>query len=172
MKSFKTLLLGLLAVCFVATFSSCGEDWESMKKRNRAEAKAFLDQTFQGVHQLRRTKESTSTSSNMSASLYDGFFFSSASVSGSSKVTTLLRFAWQMNDGSYAISSINIDDVRVKIDSTAYIPTVQFVWGTTQNNEYGLGHNLQNMVDNNVDHILLKVRSEDWQINNTIPLSQ
>ena len=109
---------GVIALLvFFFTFGIHGE----MAQADRART-ANVTAILRGTHALRRIVESTDHSMQASA----GFFLILGEVSASSKDEMKIRFAWRMNDGTYAISTLPLEHIRVKMDEGAVVPTITF----------------------------------------------
>src|SRR3989344_7043637 len=82
------------------------------------------EQILQGEHKLRKMVERTETNSYISG----GFFLFVGALSGGTTTNVLVKFAWEMNDGTYALSSLPLEKIRVKLDEKATTPTIKFRW--------------------------------------------
>ena len=138
------LLIGLL-------LASCGE-----------QPMSYSGKILQGEHSLRRMSEFTQTNSGFS-----GFFIICyGGVEGSTENIESVRFAWKMNDGNYAISTLPIEKIRLRIDNKIETPTIKFRWTRTNN----LDPDLQAMIDLQVIYAVVTVKGSDWPIQVNLPL--
>lgn len=124
---------------------------------------SYIDKIFQGEHRLRKMAEWTDSSGQISGS----FFLIFGQIKGSLENSMEMRFAWEMNDGSYAISSIPIEKVRVRMDENAETPTIKFHWtrGTI------LDDDLQGFIDRSVTYVLITVKESDWPVDIILPMN-
>lgn len=122
-------------------------------------------QYLEGEHRLRRMTERTEVSSKISG----GFFLFAGVLSGKTTSNTTVKFAWEMNDGIYAFSSLPLEKIRVRIDEEVTTPTIRFVY-----NAYGWHWNpanVQRLIDSSVDYAILTVKNEDWPAQVELPLN-
>src|SRR3989344_5059662 len=70
-----------------------------------APATDIVGNVLQGEHQLRKMGQVRESSSSLSG----GFFLFVGGVSGSSSNRVNVKFAWQLNDGTYAVSSLPLE---------------------------------------------------------------
>lgn len=135
--------------------AGCGE-------RSREPSQA--EQILKGEHQLRKMAERTDVNSNISAS----FFLFIGDLSGTTTTTVSVKFAWKMNDGVYALSSLPLEKIRIKLDEKATTPTIKFRWrryisgGTPQ---------IQYLMDHYVSYAVVTVRESDWPVQVNLPLN-
>lgn len=117
-----------------------------------------------GNHPLRKMVQSREIESSLSG----GFFLIVGSISGSAKETLNIKFAWKMNDGDiYAISSLPLEKIRVKLNEKAEVPTIQFNW---QRREYH-SEDLQYLINNYVYYAVITCKEKDWPVNIKLPLN-
>lgn len=123
------------------------------------------EQILNGEHMLRKMAERMDVSSRISGS----FFLFVGDLSGTTKTTISVKFAWEMNDGTYALSSLPLEKIRVKLDKKATTPTIKFRWrpyiccGTAQ---------IQTLMDDYVSYAVVTVRESDWPVQVNLPLNQ
>lgn len=120
------------------------------------------EEILKGEHKLRKMTERIESDSRVTAS----FFLIVGDLSATSTSRVLVKFAWQMNDGIYAISSLPLEKFRVKIDEKAETPTIKFRWGP------GYEKEIQKLMDNHVIYALLTVRERDWPVSIQLPLNK
>jgi hypothetical protein len=120
--------------------------------------------TLGGEHKLRKMTERTEADSRISAS----FFLIFGNVSGSTTTRALVKFAWEMNDGTYAISSLPLEKIRIRFDENSINPTIRFRWvryGSKDTPEP------QKLMDYYVVYALVTVRENEWPIQVKMPLN-
>ena len=115
-----------------------------------------------GEHNLRKMTERNGVDLSVSG----GFFLVSGEVSVTQKTQTLIKFAWELNDGTYAISSLPLEKIRIKIDNNVTVPTISFSW---EENYYK--HQIQDLMDCCVDYALITIKESDWPIQVNLPLN-
>ncbi len=119
---------------------------------------------LKGEHKLRKMIQQTGTNSEISGS----FFLCIGDLYGSTKTIVSVKFAWEMNDGTYAISSLPLEKIRVKIDENATIPTIKFRWREWNNSTTP---QTQELMDNNILYAVITTKSNDWPIQVNFPLN-
>jgi len=140
-------LLKKLASCLVlfSTLQSCVP---LERKDNNSEI-------LRGKHELRRLKVSSNEKSEWSA----GYFLFAGSASGKTYKETKVSFSWKMNTGEYAISEIEVGNIRVRIDSTVIKPYVTFNWDKSRVRD------LHFIFDYDINYMTIVCREEDYPIN-------
>jgi hypothetical protein len=118
-----------------------------------------------GEHQLRKMAERTEVNSRISG----GFFLFVGGISGTTQTAVNVKFAWKMNDGTYAISSLPLERIRVRIDENVAAPTIKFRWRPfggewTPQPQY--------LMDNYVSYALITAKESDWPVQVSLPLNQ
>jgi hypothetical protein len=144
--------LSILLLCSVA-FLSCNNEGK--------ESPAGI--MLGGEHQLRRMVESSKEESHFSGA----FFLIAGGVSGGTKRMTTVTFAWQMNDGTYAISSLPIEKIRVQFDETKKVPTIKFRWRPWEERRSPQPQELMNRY---VIYAVILCEESDWPIKIQLPL--
>jgi prepilin-type N-terminal cleavage/methylation domain-containing protein len=78
---------------------------------------------------------------------------------------TQITFAWPLKDGTYAISTLPIEKIRVKFDQTVDAPTIKFCWTPANyaQPDYLMSHH--------VIYALITVRESDWPAQIQLPLN-
>lgn len=136
--------------------------------------------------------------------LSGGFFLFIGGVSGDYKegteakyVVTNVRFAWEIKDNTYVITTLPLEKIRIRIVEKVETPTASFfldefavneafrsaVNGYTVGEgkkkvERGLGRILKNYYDPHeaiskyLAYVVFTVRSEDWPANINLPVNQ
>lgn len=123
------------------------------------------EKLMSGTHQLREMNSQTGTAGHMSGNFL-GF-------SGSAGSQTEVTFAWKANDGSYVISTIPIEELRIRFDPRASIPTIEFSRARGMNGiDYSTyGDDIQGYLKNFLIYGTLTIREEDWPKNIELPLN-
>ncbi|MFA6603278.1 MAG: hypothetical protein WCT10_00380 [Patescibacteria group bacterium] len=150
----QIILMSVIAACSM----SC------LTMQDVAKNQAATDAILQGEHQLRKIAERTETSSRATG----GFFLFVGSYGSSSQQQVIVRFAWQMPDGIYAISSLPLERIRVKLDNAAAVPTIRFNWEPCGYE----GPTIQTLMDDHVQYAVVTVRESDWPIDINLPLEK
>lgn len=133
--------------------------WDSKQKAAReAVDVAKVSAILQGDHPLRKITERTESS------LAGSFFLVVGEVNG--RTSSVVKFAWKMNDGTYAISSLQLEKIRVRFDENATTPTIRFHW----EQPYFATDQVQELM-NSVLYATLTIRENDWPIQVQLPLN-
>ena len=152
---FATVGLLILSI-IVATLVSCLRFQDTTEE----------PRNIQGVHELHKMSEYTGINSEISG----GFFLFFGGISGQTKSETLVRFAWKMNDGTYAISTLPIEKIRVKFDNNVTTPTVDFDSGKIRY-EWENNSDLEYVINHYVNYAILTVRESDWPSQINLPFN-
>jgi len=123
------------------------------------------EQILQGEHKLRKMAERTDINSRISGS----FFLFVGDITGEVKTSVSVKFAWEMNDGTYAISSLPLEKIRVKLDEKATTPTIKFRWVRWDRPRSAA--QVQTLMDYYVSYAVVTVRESDWPIQVNLPLN-
>jgi hypothetical protein len=70
-----------------------------------------------------------------------------------------------MNDGMFAISSLPIEKIRIRLDNSITSPTIRFKWQSSTT------EHVQQLMDYYVDYAIVTVKESEWPINIKLPLS-
>lgn len=103
------LLVGLLPYALY--------DIEVTRKEARATAQAVLG----GEHQLKKM----TTRAGLNGRISGSYFLFGESVSGSLNESSGVTFSWPLDDGTYAISTLPVEMIRVKIDQKADVRSLR-----------------------------------------------
>jgi hypothetical protein len=114
-----------------------------------------------GEHKLRKMTERTDVSLEISG----GFFLFGGHANGS---VLSVKFAWEMNDGTYALSSLPLEKIRVKFDEQITSPTIKFRW---RRYDGEVAPQTQNLMDYYVSYALITIRESDWPAQIELPLN-
>lgn len=123
-----------------------------------------VEDILKGEHKLRKMTERAEVNSKISGS----FFLFVGSLNGTSKTDVSVKFAWQMNDGIYAISSIPLEKIRINPDEKATIPTIKFCW---RPNQVARASDIQKIIDNDVYYVVITAKESDWPMQVNLPLN-
>lgn len=138
-------------ICLLIPFlASCVESPPS-----RAEA------ILKGEHQLRKMVEKSGVLSSFSGS----YFLFAGSVEGTSRTTLDVKFAWELSDKTFAISSLPIEKFRVNFNESIETPTIKFRWRRRNEPE------LQHLMDRSVIYAVITCKKSDWPTNIKLPLN-
>lgn len=118
-------------VCFVGMGFNCEEERVARENRHRNSREGMWDNIQKSVepnfpHELRRMRERTKSEYTSSAS---GSFFIivggySANAKGEQKF--LVQFAWKAYDGTYIMSSLPLEKIRVRVNNRVKTPQITF----------------------------------------------
>lgn len=121
--------LAFFAIFSTLIFSGCGRNGPNPYT---PEVKSF----YESSHELRKMfnrEDKVTVKTPGEGHLEGGFFLLIGGVSGSYKegstaeyVATNVRFAWEVKDNTYAVITVPIEKVRVKIAEKVEVPTVAF----------------------------------------------
>ena len=190
----------LTALALVGLFM-VGCSGDEILKNLFVEVKGF----YETPHQLRKmfVKEAEVTVREPSrGSLSGGFFLLIGGVSGESKEGTTtkyqvthVRFAWEIKDNIYIITTLPLEQIRIKLVEKAKAPTVSFFLdefkvnkkledlhqramnheAAKQRIENNLGRILRNYYNPHealaqyLDYAVFTIRDEDWPKNINLP---
>lgn len=115
----RNILFGLIALMLF----SCGPVRDKNEKDNGKDV-SNTGELLQGEHLLRRFKVKTTTEKRWSAS----YFLIAGSAGGGTFTNTMVSFAFQLPDSTYAMATLPFQKIRVKLDSTITEPYVTFRW--------------------------------------------
>ncbi len=142
--AFSALLI--VAMLVMATAQSCASRKEQ----------SYAGITLAGDHQLRKMVNIKSTDASGSFFLFVGSF--------AQHETLKVSFAWKLNDGTYAISTLPMDKIRVRIDNNITVPTIKFRWRS------GYFREIQDMMDYKVIYAVITCKDSDWPQQINLPL--
>ena len=125
------------------------------------------EQVLKGEHKLRKMVERTEVNSNISA----GFFLFVGAFNAKTKTIISVKFAWEMNDGIYAVSSLPLEKIRIKIDERVAGPTIKFCW-KRWNGSNSAKSNISKLMNDYVYYAVVTVRESNWPIQVHLPLNQ
>lgn len=150
--------ISLLSICAIFLLCCAGPaaDWW------------YPEEVLGGDHPLRKITTTTASEGYVGG----GFFLFVGGVYGSFEATTRVQFAWLMNDKeTWAISSLPLEKIRVRLKETESGPYMQFqVIGRRGVREY-TNLPLQDILDRKVISATVVCRAEDWPVNINMPLN-
>lgn len=149
------VVLGFIGV-FALTITFC------LLYRNN-EAKK-VENIFKGEHKLRKMAERSEQYSEISG----GFFLIAGSLSGKGETITTIKFAWEMNEGTYAISSLPLEKIRVKFNNNVEIPTIYF----QSESKPDYYDELQKMLNHSILYAVVTCKESDWPVQIQLPLNK
>ena len=132
----------------------------------RPQQPSQAEQILKGEHKLRKMLERSETDSRISG----GFFLIVGGLNGTINTSISMKFAWEMNDGTYAISSLPLEKIRVKLDEKVTTPTIKFRW-QRWHNSFGTAQ-VQKLMDSYILYAVLTVRESDWPVQVSLPLNR
>lgn len=160
----KNFIIGIFVLLMAFSAIGC----EKKEEGALAEHQRIIGEIIGGEHRLRKMSERTNMESKTSGS----FFILLGDFRSSTETKVHVKFAWEMNDGTYAISSLPLEKIRIKIDEKAKTPTVQFVWNLGCFFGCRNYRDLQYMMDHAVDYAVVTARDLDWPAQVDLPLNQ
>lgn len=120
-----------------------------------------------GEHNLRRMAEKTEK--NFEA--HGSFFLLMGDIHAKSEEKIVVKFAWQMNDGIYAIGSLPLEKIRVRLSEKAASPTISFGFEPGYYPCFG-NHNIEMIFQELVHYAVITCKESDWPINVQLPLNK
>lgn len=193
---------------------SCGVGCTDRVQMSKFEYDVSIDRTvtvasafYETPHQLRKmfTKdevisEKSPSEGHLSGRLFLLFGDASGSFKGSSEkkyVVTYVRFAWEIMDNTYTISTLPIDKIRIKLVENYEKPTVSFFLDRflinkdikTLNEKFRVRSLIEENVENGplriirnyfntheafdkyLGYVVFTVKSEDWPTNVNLPIN-
>lgn len=121
------------------------------------------EELLAGDHKLRKLIPKTRIAKESSFS--GSFFLFMGGVSGQSKEVEIkkVKFAWQTNEGSYAISSLPLEKIQINLVKDIDVPTIKFRWVRSGS------PSLQYLMDNHIVHAVITCRENDWPTEIKLP---
>lgn len=104
-------------ICFTFLFS-CRE--EKTDRIDRVKGESYVSALLKGEHKLH------GLSVINDSSVFVGDFFLPKKDSLSQRI--FVYFSWEMNDGSYAISFLPIEKIRINLVENQDYPSIKFRW--------------------------------------------
>jgi hypothetical protein len=127
------------------------------EEKKKAKGESCVSEVLKGEHKLRRLSSLALNESESSGGLF--LFFGSSSFESNQKV--FAYFSWEMNDGSYAISFLPIEKIRINLVEDQDCPTIKFRWRVYVNN-YEKAPDLEKMMEMNIVYAVITLQGEDW----------
>ncbi|MBI3572819.1 MAG: hypothetical protein HY092_01300 [Candidatus Kerfeldbacteria bacterium] len=125
-----------------------------------------MDAVLRGHHSLRKVVEWADHQSRIDG----GFFLVFGGINSSTSENLRVKFAWRMNDGTYAISSLPLEQIRIKIDDRVTVPTIQFAFSHPWDSGYD-SDDPQYLMGRYVQYAVVTVRDQDWPVKIQMPLN-
>ncbi len=144
-RPFFSLLSILMVIVF--EFPSC--QFESKQNRD------IYQKVLGGKHDLRKFNVKTTTSQNVSA----WYFLVMGGYSASTYNRSLVRFYFLNYKGEYQLKEMPLNQVNIKIDTSANKPFVKFYYNITGRSEEQWG----NMYDFDVTKAVIYCKESDFQ---------
>ena len=121
-------------------------------------AESYAGNILAGEHQLRKMIGVAPSESNGSFFLFVGSFSQSEALK--------VSFAWKMRDGTFAISTLPIEKIRVKINNAVTIPTIKFRWTMSDQED------IQWIIGEHVLYAVITCKDSDWPQDIQLPLQK
>ncbi|HNV96910.1 MAG TPA: hypothetical protein PKL13_01165 [bacterium] len=136
------------------------------KVDNESNLQSIEKQILSGTHPLRKMISSTENQSQTNA----GFFLFIGGLRHNNSQIQTVQFSWKTNDGSYAISKLNIEDVRIKINNSIETPYVTFNY---EESEFWFEENpkLQKIIEKSVLYAEITCNEKDWPTDIKLPMN-
>lgn len=146
-------LASLVTLLLISWFSvGCSEQHQETK----------AGQLLQGEHKLRKMFQNTEIKNTTSTS----FFLFMGDYHSQTQQNLLVKFAWQLSDGTFAISSLPLEKIRVSLDKDVETPTIKFRWGPSDSPD------LNYIMNERILYAVIKVKESDWPIDINLPLNK
>lgn len=176
---YSCLLVGFVCLSTMLGLTGCGE--QQAEARIQTMQRVTPDQELLGgTHKLRKFGDASRSYTKQSG----GWWFLLIAGGSSKKIEEIheqkVRFAWQMNDGTYAVSEMDLSQIRVRIDSTITVPTIEFglrhtadYWNNAPelSKEYYRTWDPQSIISTLAYCAVITVREEDWPISVKAPMN-
>ena len=139
-------------VCIICLLVCC------VKKEDRLEPEQFhqnqIDAYFEGNHDLKTMKTTTTESASYSAS----YFLIAGSARASAEEERKITFMWDTGGNNYAICSAPLTKFHVKFDETVEHPYIRFkyYYGSFRPSD------AQRNIERCVIYILVVCKESDW----------
>jgi hypothetical protein len=161
----KLLLLVLVIVCFGCLFTIGIGSQNNLRDQYREQVESVLE----GEHPLRKMAERSETNSTTSGNFFMFAGIGGGGISGESKTDIYVKFAWKMNDGDYALSSLPFEKIRVRFDEKIVTPNIKFRWHRWT---WGRVPEIQELMEKNISYAIITVKESDWPIQVNLPLNE
>lgn len=111
---------------------------------------------LKGEHQLRKVAAKMNPDLSVATTSY--FMFASCREGSNVLHNFSVKFSWLMNDGSYSLSSLSLDKIRVKFDESYEVPTIKFRWRPSDYSDVSY------LMGNEVIYAVVTTKESDWPI--------
>ena len=138
--------LKLLLPILLLTLLSCEREYAPPEDSS-------IGKVLRGKHDLRKFKTVTEEGYRMSGS----YFLIAGSVSGGTYKNNKVAFSFQLPDSTYAMSELELGDIRIRIDSTIKKPYVTFHW-----DRGGAATDMDYVMKYHVNYMVVHCKEEDF----------
>jgi len=152
----KKMILALTVTISLLGLNACGPQSKRIS----------VNDILQGEHQLRKMGQLIGSEEKNKQSLFLVVY----NQSESKKTAIFIKFAWKMNDSTYALSSLPIEKVRIKLVKNITAPTVKFKWHNCylDTDDANL---IQKIIDRYSYYALITVNETDWPTDISLPMN-
>lgn len=154
----KPTLFMLLLI--VILFFGCMEELD-----NKNYSPSIEQQLLGGIHPLRKMVSETENQSQTNA----GFFLFAGELHHKDSQIQTVQFSWQTNSGSYAISKLNMEDVRIRIIDSVETPCVTFHY--KESFWFEKNPKLQSIIEESVLYAEITCNEKDWPTDIKLPMN-
>lgn len=161
-------VLGIFSLFFLA---GCEVDVKAQADASKKQEDTFV---LAGEHSLRKMMPAVESKETKTSG---SFFLIMGGVNSETKTSLAVRFAWQLQDGSYAISSLPLEKFRVKLDPQNTAPTIKFRWRSMSRDGmfgyYCPSDDLQCLMEKGfVSYAIVICKPEDWPTGIQLPMNK
>lgn len=151
----KKMILFIVIIISLLGFNACGPQPK----------KIGIDDILSGEHQLRKMGQLVGSESKTKQS----FFLISYNQKETKTTVVSIKFAWKMNDGTYALSSLPLEKIRIKLEKNISAPTIKFRWNSCDCANINI---TQEIMDMNVLYAVITVSETDWPTDISLPMNR
>jgi len=126
----------------------------------------ILNKMLEGEHQLIKMINHNGSHSRAAGA----FFLIAGGFISKGKSGIKVTFSWRMDDGTYAISSLPIEKIRMQLVESISTPTIRFHWKNPFIH-YAEEPEPQEVMDSYVKRAVITCKPEDWPTNVQLPLN-
>ncbi len=152
-------LIFLVLLLMIVLFYGC-----KAKENMEFESPSIEKQMLGGFHPLKKMISNTENQSSANA----GFFLFAGSLHQESSQIETVQFSWETNDGSYAISKVRIEDVRIRICKSVTTPYIEFHY---EEPCHLFSQKLQELIEESVQYIEIFCNESDWPTDIQLPMN-
>lgn len=150
----KKWLLPLIAIGLIFMVG-CGEAERKPLSTPKVEELTPAGEILKGEHQLRKVAAKIDVDSRTTTSY---FMFTSVREGSNIVHNFSVKFSWMMNDGSYMLSSLPLDKIRVRFDVSYEVPTIKFRWKPSKTTD------ISELMRSNIVYAVITTKESDWPI--------